>query len=124
MDLFPDSIANTIPKIGSTHDKLIAILKIFNPYGIGTWWIAEASAMLEDGSYVSLTHKRANERVDVHFFGFVLLIDPRDAEYGTISLNDLKSIQVYPGCGLERDVVFVPTPLKEIEDRVKTHSLS
>jgi len=81
-------------------EEITVICKFFNPVGVGTWWLYER---LDD---------------DV-FMAFVLLDDPMFAELGTVSLSELESLKLPLGLGIERDLSFKPTNLKEIYDKVK-----
>ena len=81
-------------KINSKKKKSIAYVKIFNPYGLGTWWLSE----LDD---------------DNRIYG---IAEIHEKEYGYFSLDELKEIKSPPfGLGIERDKWFKPTPLNEIK---------
>jgi len=48
-------------------------------------------------------------------FGLAMLFGPDEAELGYISLNELSSIKVTFGLGIERDVHWTPRPLSEVK---------
>ena len=67
------------------------LVKFFNPYGSGTWYVTEAEKQA-DGDWL--------------FFGLVKLFEP---ELGYFSFNELKNLRVsVMGCKLpiERDMYF------------------
>lgn len=76
------------------------VVKYFNPSGVGTWLITEASKE-EDGDWT--------------MFGYCHLGDDELAELGYIMLSDLERIKVPPfGLGIERDK-YMPDGLTLIE---------
>ena len=97
MKLLTKEIIKKLPKLYSTEavpmDEKIVYVKFFNPCGIGTWYALEYD---ED------------EKL---FFGYVDLIEK---EFGYFSLEELESIKLPFGLGIERDLYFNPTPLKEV----------
>ncbi len=104
--LFTNEIIKAFAKQGYTGDKEMSeikiICKLFNPCGIGSWFLYEH---VEEDLYMA----------------FCLLDDPSYAEIGTISLNELVALKLPFGLGIERDIHF-PTgekTLKEIYDKVK-----
>ena len=81
-------------KINSKKRKPIAYVKLFNPSGLGTWWLSELDE---------------NNRI----YG---IAEIHEKEYGYFSLDELKEIKSPPfGLGIERDKWFKPTPLNEIK---------
>lgn len=72
-----------------SHDgegmKARVIVKFFNPVGPGTWLITEGS-------------KEGN---DWMLFGYCCI---SDAEWGYVSLNELKSVKLPFGLSIERDM--------------------
>ncbi len=64
------------------------VVKFFNPYGAATWYATEYDP--ETGN----------------FFGYVDLGDRRFAELGYFSLEELESIKLPGGLGIERDIHF------------------
>lgn len=77
------------------NDNLIAVVKFFNPFGLGTWYVVEAERQL-DGDYL--------------FYGYVESpITPLFNEYGYFLLSSLENLRI-----IERDLTFEPTPLKEL----------
>ena len=85
--------------LGSQDGKLgnsKVIAKFFNPTGVGTWYIIEGQ-LLENG--------------DAEMFGYCHLGDDELAEFGTVMLSELESIQLPMGMTIERDL-YIP---KEID---------
>jgi hypothetical protein len=70
----------------AADDKVI--VKYFNPYGTGTWWIMSGEK-LENG--------------DWELFG---LCELQYREWGTVLLSELESVRVYGQFKLERDRHF------------------
>lgn len=73
--------------------KFKAELKLFNPTGMGTWYISE----LDPETNVA--------------FG---LCDLHEAEFGYISLDELEAIKLPFGLGIERDKFFQPKEFQDI----------
>ena len=69
----------------------IAYVKLFNPTGIGTWYISE---LYPDGLAFGVA--------DIH-----------EKEYGYVDINELKSLELPFGLSIERDKWFDPTPLED-----------
>ena len=85
--------------LGSQDGKLgnsKVIAKFFNPTGVGTWYIIEGQ-LLENG--------------DAEMFGYCHLGNDEFAEFGTVMLSELESIQLPMGMTIERDL-YIP---KEID---------
>jgi hypothetical protein len=112
--LLTKDIEAVLPPLRSSSD--IASVKFFTPWTHWTWFAAEASAELEDGSEVPLSDPRAARRCDVLFFGLVYGLEK---EYGYWRLSELESIRGPAGLRVERDVDFQPTPLDECKDPTK-----
>ena len=94
MKLMTEEIRKQLPPLGATAEQNdpIAIVKFFNPCGIGTWWACEFDP--ESGI----------------FFGKADLGFP---ELGTFSLEELEAYKGPFGLGIERDIHFTPKPLSE-----------
>lgn len=69
--------------------KAKVIAKFFNPTGVGTWLITEASK-LENGDY--------------EMFGYCHLGDDEMAELGYVYLSQLESLKLPFGLSVERDL--------------------
>ena len=78
-------------------EELTVQVKLFNPSGIGTWWLYSYDADTEIA------------------YGYCDLGFP---ELGAVSLAELKAHRGAFGLGIERDRHFSPTPLREIMDAV------
>ena len=94
MKLLTEEIKKQLLPLGSTDSQPdpVAIVKFFNPTGIGTWWACE----FDPDSGI--------------FFGKADLGYP---ELGTFSLEELQSYKGQFGLGIERDLYFTPKPLSE-----------
>lgn len=98
MKLMTKVLEKKMPKLYETekNEEKIAIVKFFNPCGVGTWYGIEYDP---------------KERI---FFGYVDLGNPDFAEYGYFSLEELESIKLPFGLKIERDLYFEPTNMKDI----------
>jgi len=83
------------PKGSSFEQEVVA--KIFNPYGRATWYLMNQDP--KDSDYL---------------WGVAILFDDVGPEMGSISLKELESVEIFPGCGLERDKYFRPITVKEL----------
>lgn len=94
MKLLTEKIREQLPKLGETDNQAdpIAIVKFFNPTGLGTWWACEF-----------------DPKTGI-FFGKADLGFP---ELGTFSLGELQSYKGPFGLGIERDIHFTPKPLSQ-----------
>jgi hypothetical protein len=101
--IFPDEVRKLVPEFGR-QDGLggmaIAQVKFFQPWGSWTWYVTEGEPVLDDDG----------TELDFEFFGFVVGEFP---EWGSFSLNELKSIHGPVGLKIERDIFWEPTPLKK-----------
>jgi len=77
-----------------------AIVKLFNPSGIGTWFLTELNPK------------------DNIAFGLCCL---QEEEVGYVSLEELKSLKTPFGLGIERDLYFKPNKKTLDECRTKAH---
>ena len=77
-----------------------AVVKLFNPSGIGTWFLSELNP---------------NDNVA---FGLCCL---QYEELGYVSLEELKSLKTPFGLGIERDLYFKPNKKTLDECRTKAH---
>lgn len=100
MKLMTKAIEAMFAKTGS-QEKVkdpIVIAKFFNPVGAATWFATEYDPA---------------ERV---FFGYATLYglgSPED-EWGYFSLDELESVRLMAGLGIERDRFFDPKPISEV----------
>ena len=94
MKLLTQEIKKKLPALGTTADQAdpLAIVKFFNPTGIGTWWACEFDP--ESGI----------------FFGKADLGFP---ELGNFSLKELQDYKGPLGLGIERDLYFIPKPVSQ-----------
>ena len=77
-----------------------AVVKLFNPSGIGTWFLTELNPK------------------DNTVFGLCCL---QEEEVGYVSLEELKSLKTPLGLGIERDLYFKPNKKTLDECRTKLH---
>ena len=92
MKLLTDEIKSALPPLYSTEgdgDKQI-VCKFFNPVGAGTWYVCEGQ-------------EQANG--DWLLFGLCDL-GLGMPEWGYISVDDLESVSLPFGMGIERDLYF------------------
>jgi len=107
MKIITKEIEAAFQKQGDTSQKemkdIKIVMKMFNPMGAGTWYLYEK---LDDDIYMA----------------FVTLGYPEDAECGTVSMQELTSLRLPFGLGIERDMHFAPlkTTLKEVYDKLKS----
>ena len=86
-------------KLISNHQKqdgtktFRAELKLFNPTGMGTWYISEL-----------------NPETNIAFG----LCDLHEQEFGYVSLDELQSLKLPFGLGIERDLYFQPKDFQDI----------
>ena len=71
-------------------------VKLFNPYGAGTWWL----------------HSYADYEEDI-VWGWAI-ISSDTPEYGTISLKELMSLRKFGAPQIERDRYFKPCDIGEV----------
>jgi hypothetical protein len=100
MKILTQAILNKLPKIGDTSElasnEIKVHLKIFNPYGAGTWYITEYDPDTKEA------------------FGYVNLIGSDMAELGYIDMDELLKYRNRMGLGFERDAHFGNHTLDEV----------
>ena len=94
MKLLTKEILKQLPGLRATDDQIdpVAVVRFFNPCGIGTWWAVEFDP--ETGI----------------FFGKADLGFP---ELGSFSLEELESYKGPLGLGIERDLYFTQKPISQ-----------
>lgn len=98
MPLLTNELIRTIPKLYETEkieDKTI-LIKLFNPNGIGTWYIVEYDE----------ESKEAFGYVDLGYY----------PELTYFSIPELEAYRGPLGIGIERDLNFIPTLYSEIPE--------
>lgn len=80
-------------------EDAVVHVHFFNPSGRGDWWITEGSP----------------EGDDFIMFG---LCDLGFAELGYVSLNEMNSVRGPLGLGIERDLHWKPTTLREVREEL------
>lgn len=109
MKLLTQEILNKIPPLRSQEDKgedAIAYVKFFTPSSDWTWYATEYDPLNRE------------------FFG---LVQGFEEELGYFSLDELENVKGPMGLGVERDMYFTPTPLKDLKGKtasVKTADVS
>ena len=105
MKLFTQAILKKLPPLYANEEvdkeKVMVHLKLFNPTGVGTWYITEYNP---------------EENLA---FGFCNLGDPEMAELGYVSITELEEFKGRMGLGIERDMSFDSRPLEDIMTTVK-----
>jgi hypothetical protein len=107
MKIFTAPIIKAFEKQGYCGNKetkdIKIVMKLFNPAGVGTWYVYEK----ED---------------DDIYWAFVNLNDRINAECGTISMSELMAFRGRFGLGIERDMSFEPLSmsLKDVIDKIKS----
>ena len=103
MKLITKEIAGKLKELyetdGLDKTKIKVPLKLFNPRGIGTWYIWEYDPSEELG------------------FGYANLGDDEMAEMGYISVKELKEVNLPYGMKIERDINWDPnTTVQQVLD--------
>lgn len=102
MKLLTKEIENKLPKLYSNDEKntptldQVVVARFFNPVGPGTWWAIEGQPCGDDFTFYGIAHITT------------------DADFGYFSLNELQSLELPLGMGIERDICFSPTRLGDI----------
>ena len=100
MKLMTKTVASKIPELRSMEnvENPEIVLHYFNPCGSGDWYVLEGEKQ-ENGDWL--------------FFGYVkgLGFD----ELGYFTLNELKSVQLPFGLGIERDLYWSVKTLDEVK---------
>jgi hypothetical protein len=110
MKLLTKEIEKKLPKLYSQENVKdpMVVVKFFNPTGSATWWIIE-------GEWETHTEDGDEYKDDFTMFGLCMLFGPDEAELGYVSLNELQSIKLMFGLGIERDIYWNPKPLSEVK---------
>lgn len=96
LNLVPNEVAATVPPLMSQDGKGMEAtvhIKLFNPCGSQTWWITELDPKTGEA------------------FGYVTGM--AEDEWGSVDLHELASVSGPLGIGIERDLHFTPTTLRE-----------
>jgi len=76
-----------------------AIVKLFNPSGVGTWYLSE----LDPETNIA--------------FGLCFLGDYDNREFGYVSIDELSEVKGFMGLGIERDLHFKPTRFDDLMEQ-------
>lgn len=105
MKLMTDELMKSFAEQGDTSEKpaeeIMVIAKYFNPLGNQRWFATEYDP---------------ETRI---FFGFADLGFPGCEELGSFSLDELESVSVGLGLGIERDLHFGEHTLQEVLDGLR-----
>lgn len=92
------------PLYSTDKDNLAPVLvKFFNPYGVGTWWVLEA---------------QRETNGDWTFFGLVDLGQPEFVELGYFTMSELTSVVKFGKPTIERDLYFTGYAVNKEENAV------
>lgn len=99
MKLLTKALEQRFKKVGGQDGKEdpLIICKFFNPTGRGTWYASEY---------------QPKEKL---FFGYVSLFGDHNDEWGYFSLEELKSLKLPFGLGIERDLYFKEKSFSQIK---------
>ena len=101
MKLMTKELEKRFAEVGEQDiEDPIVIAKFFNPTGAGTWYA------------VSYCPERKI------FFGYVSLFGDWNDEWGSFSLEELESINLSFGLGIERDLYFSEVPSSTIVTKI------
>lgn len=97
MKLFTNEIIrklrkNNRDKTGASIADKKVVVKLFNPQGLGTWWLY---SMDNNGNC----------------FGIAQL---QDREYGYTNIDELKAVRLPMGLKIERDMYYTPQTFGEL----------
>ena len=101
--IFPDDVRAIVPGLMSQDglgNNAVVHVKFFQPWGHWTWYVLDGESVLNDDGFEE----------DFRFFGYVIGDFP---ELGYFSLNELKSLEGPFGLKIERDMLWLPTKLKD-----------
>lgn len=114
MKLLTKAVLKQLPPLYSQDGKgenAIAVVKFFNPTGAGTWYASEGSPICPVHDAYDCTICPIDTWTDFLFFG---VIDLLERELGYFKLSELSNFKGRMGLGIERDMSFDPTPLKNL----------
>ena len=98
MKLLTKPLLQRFREVGRQEDVRdpVVIAKFFNPSGAGTWYATEYDP---------------ETRV---FFGYVSIFGDWNDEWGSFSLDELESLRLRFGLGIERDRYFEERPMSAV----------
>lgn len=101
MKLMTKELEKRFAEVGSQENikDPVVIAKFFNPTGAGTWLATEYDPETKI------------------FFGYVSIFGDYNDEWGSFSLDELKSVKLPFGLGIERDLHFREQPTSELIKR-------
>lgn len=81
--------------------NIVAHAKFFTPAANATWYVTEY------------------DREERTFFGIATLFGTIDTwEFGYVTLDELEGLTLHGAPGVERDLYFRPTPIRELPDQL------
>ncbi len=126
MKLWTKEVAERFRKIGNQSNvgDPIVVAKFFNPCGSATWYAVGATYVLVKGAeYKEVPANEYDEKKfqaegwkveDVLFYGYCSLFGDHNDEWGDFSLNELQTLKLPFGLGIERDLYLDMKPISEI----------
>jgi len=101
MKLLTKELENRFAQVGrqENSDDPIVVARFFSPVGKGTWYATEYDP---------------EERV---FFGYVSLFNDYNNEWGSFSLDELESVTLPFGLGIERDRFFTEKTISQAKEK-------
>jgi len=98
MKLLTKQVEKRFAEVGSQEKEKdpLVIAKFFNPQGPGTWYATEY-----------------DPRAKI-FFGYVSIFGDWNDEWGSFSLQELKTFRGSFGLGIERDRYFSEKPISQV----------
>ncbi len=117
--LLDEESRTRLPLLRTNEDQGLeaeAQVKFFDPYTNWTWYASEASAILRDGTHKSLAEIDPHDpQIEtVIFFG---LVNGFELEFGYFSLAELEELRETWQGQVERDLLFIPKTLQELQEQ-------
>ena len=114
MKLLTKELMQKIPPLYSQEgkgDQAIVYAKFFTPDSNWTWYVTEATAVLDEETEVPLKEVNGRGFIDVRFFG---LVEGHERELGYFSLREIEAARGPLGLPIERDRFWREVPLKDV----------
>ena len=114
MKLLTKENLKALPPLYSQEEKgkeALAVVKFFNPGGMGTWYATEGGLVCPDHGTCDCLECPKDTWKDFMFFG---LVDLHEKEIGYFTLSDLIKFRGSFGLGIERDRSYTPQTLARL----------
>ena len=115
MKLLTKEVLSKLPPLYSQDGKgrdAVAWVKFFNPTGAGSWFASEGSKVCSGHGCFDCT--LCGDPANWTEFLFFGLVDLLEKELGYFALSDLEEFRGRAGLGIERDLYFKPTPIRDL----------